>query len=56
MRPTQTFQKRQKELARKEKQRAKAQRKAQRKLEKEAPAQDPVPDSSCRSPLTEIFP
>ena len=32
-----TFQKRQKELARKEKQRAKAERKAQRKLEKQSP-------------------
>ncbi|MBZ5569336.1 MAG: hypothetical protein LAN64_15975 [Acidobacteriia bacterium] len=40
MRPSQTFQKRQKELARQEKQRAKAQRKAQRKLEKQAPETD----------------
>ena len=40
MRPSQTFQKRQKELARQEKQRAKAQRKAQRKLEKQEPATD----------------
>lgn len=38
VRPSQTFQKRQKELARQEKQRAKAQRKLQRKLEKQAPA------------------
>lgn len=42
MRPSQTFQKRQKELARQEKQRAKAQRKQQRKLEKQAPAEDVV--------------
>jgi hypothetical protein len=42
MRPSQTFQKRQKELARQEKQRAKAQRKLQRKLEKQAPAEDAV--------------
>ena len=42
MRPSQTFQKRQKELARQEKQRAKAQRKQQRKLEKQAPAEDIV--------------
>jgi hypothetical protein len=50
MRPSQTFQKRQKELARQEKQRAKAQRKAQRKLEKQAPAEDIVHrsgESSC---------
>ena len=40
MRPSQTFQKRQKELARQEKQRAKAQRKQQRKIEKQAPAED----------------
>jgi hypothetical protein len=41
MRPSQTFQKRQRELARQEKQRTKAQRKAQRKLEKQAsPAAD----------------
>jgi hypothetical protein len=40
MRPSQTFQKRQKELARQEKQRAKAQRKLQRKLEQPAPADD----------------
>ena len=46
MRPSQTFQKRQKELARQEKQRAKAQRKQQRKLEKQAPATDVDPDSS----------
>ena len=37
MRPSQTFQKRQRELARQEKQRAKAQRKQQRKIEKESP-------------------
>jgi hypothetical protein len=42
MRPSQTFQKRQKELARQEKQRAKAQRKQQRKLEKQAPTEDIV--------------
>ena len=36
MRPSQTFQKRQRELARQEKQRAKAQRKQQRKLEKQS--------------------
>jgi hypothetical protein len=54
MRPSQTFQKRQKELARQEKQRAKAQRKAQRKLEKEAPAHDAVPDPSSRPP--EVLP
>jgi hypothetical protein len=45
MRPSQTFQKRQKELARQEKQRAKAQRRLQRKLEKQAPAEDIVPQS-----------
>jgi len=45
MRPSQTFQKRQKELARQEKQRAKAQRKQQRKLEKQAPAEDIVQQS-----------
>jgi len=45
MRPSQTFQKRQKELARQEKQRAKAQRKQQRKLEKQAPAEDIVSES-----------
>ena len=45
MRPSQTFQKRQKELARQEKQRAKAQRKQQRKLEKQAPAEDIVHQS-----------
>jgi hypothetical protein len=45
MRPSQTFQKRQKELARQEKQRAKAQRKAQRKLEKQAPSSDMATDS-----------
>ncbi len=43
MRPSQTFQKRQRELARQEKQRAKAQRKQQRKLEKQAPAEDIAP-------------
>ena len=42
MRPSQTFQKRQKELARQEKQRAKAQRKVQRKLEKQMPEEDIV--------------
>jgi hypothetical protein len=42
MRPSQTFQKRQRELARQEKQRAKAQRKQQRKLEKQAPAEELV--------------
>ena len=42
MRPSQTFQKRQKELARQEKQRAKALRKQQRKLEKQAPAEEIV--------------
>jgi hypothetical protein len=41
MRPSQTFQKRQRELARQEKQRAKAQRKQQRKLEKESPDATP---------------
>jgi len=45
MRPSQTFQKRQKELARQEKQRAKAQRKQQRKLEKQAPEEDIVQQS-----------
>ena len=45
MRPSQTFQKRQKELARQEKQRAKAQRKQQRKLEKQAPTEDVVSPS-----------
>jgi hypothetical protein len=45
MRPSQTFQKRQKELARQEKQRAKAQRKQQRKLEKQAPAENAVQQS-----------
>ena len=45
MRPSQTFQKRQKELARQEKQRAKAQRKQQRKLEKQAPTEDIVEQS-----------
>jgi hypothetical protein len=40
MRPSQTFQKRQRELARQEKQRAKAQRRLQRKIEKQSPAQD----------------
>jgi hypothetical protein len=40
MRPSQTFQKRQRELARQEKQRAKAQRKLQRKIEKQSPTQD----------------
>jgi hypothetical protein len=38
MRPSQTFQKRQRELARQEKQREKAQRKQQRKLEKQSGA------------------
>lgn len=42
MRPSQTFQKRQKELARQEKQRAKMQRKQQRKLEKQTPTEDVV--------------
>jgi hypothetical protein len=42
MRPSQTFQKRQKELARQEKQRAKMQRKQQRKLEKQTPTEDIV--------------
>jgi hypothetical protein len=42
MRPSQTFQKRQRELARQEKQRAKAQRKQQRKLEKQAPGEEPA--------------
>jgi hypothetical protein len=46
MRPSQTFQKRQKELARQEKQRAKAQRRQQRKLEKQAPSEDIVHQSS----------
>jgi hypothetical protein len=41
MRPSQTFQKRQRELARQEKQRAKAQRKQQRKLDKQSPAEEP---------------
>ena len=56
MRPSQTFQKRQKELARQEKQRAKAQRKQQRKLEKQAPAEDIVPQSgeSSHSPDGDI--
>ena len=56
MRPSQTFQKRQKELARQEKQRAKAQRKQQRKLEKQAPAEDIVHQSgeSSISPDGEI--
>ena len=43
MRPSQTFQKRQRELARQEKQRAKAQRKQQRKLEKQSGAEEAVP-------------
>lgn len=38
MRPSQTFQKRQRELARQEKQREKAQRKQQRKLDKQTGA------------------
>lgn len=38
-----TFQKRQKELARKERQKAKAERKAQRKLEKQATPQTEEP-------------
>jgi hypothetical protein len=38
MRPSQTFQKRQREMARQEKQREKAQRKQQRKLEKQSGA------------------
>jgi hypothetical protein len=42
MRPSQTFQKRQRELARQEKQRAKAQRKQQRKLDKQSPAEEPL--------------
>ena len=47
----QTFQKRQKEMARKEKQRAKAERKAQRKLEKESPVlQEVGGDSEPSSP------
>ena len=56
MRPSQTFQKRQKELARQEKQRAKAQRKQQRKLEKQAPAEDIVHQSgeSTHSPDGDI--
>jgi hypothetical protein len=56
MRPSQTFQKRQKELARQEKQRAKAQRKQQRKLEKQAPAEDIVHQSveSSHSPDGDI--
>jgi len=56
MRPSQTFQKRQKELARQEKQRAKAQRKQQRKLEKQAPAEDIVLESgeSTHSPDGDI--
>jgi hypothetical protein len=56
MRPSQTFQKRQKELARQEKQRAKAQRKQQRKLEKQAPEEDIVQPSgeSTSSPEREI--
>ncbi|MGB9105869.1 MAG: hypothetical protein WCC59_13995 [Terriglobales bacterium] len=56
MRPSQTFQKRQKELARQEKQRAKAQRRQQRKLEKQAPAEDIVHPSgeSTSSPDGDI--
>lgn len=44
----QTFQKRQKEMARKERQKAKAERKAQRKLEKQSAPQAAVeqPDHS----------
>jgi hypothetical protein len=56
MRPSQTFQKRQKELARQEKQRAKAQRRQQRKLEKQAPTEDIVQQSgeSTQSPEGDI--
>ena len=56
MRPSQTFQQRQKELARQEKQRAKAQRKQQRKLEKQAPAEEIVHQTgeSSLSPDGEI--
>jgi len=52
MRPSQTFQKRQRELARQEKQREKAQRKQQRKLEKQTgaaeadvPSENPAADT-----------
>ena len=51
MRPSQTFQKRQKELARQEKQRAKAQRKAQRKLEKQEPGTEIDVNGPDGSPL-----
>jgi hypothetical protein len=56
MRPSQTFQKRQKELARQEKQRAKAQRRQQRKLERQAPTEDIVQQSgeSTQSPEGDI--
>ncbi len=43
MSSNQTFQKRQKEMARKEKQRAKAERKAQRKLNKLSPQSEDSP-------------
>jgi len=42
-----TFQKRQKEMKRLEKQRAKAERRAQRKLEKSAGSGTPPPDESA---------
>ena len=49
-----TFQKRQKEMARKERQKAKAERKAQRKLEKQAspPADEAEPNSQGESAET----
>ena len=52
MRPSQTFQKRQRELARQEKQRAKAQRKLQRKQEKLSPPEEIV-HSPAGPPSTE---
>ncbi len=51
MRPSQTFQKRQRELARQEKQRAKAQRKLQRKMEKQSATESPSEEAG--GPSTE---
>lgn len=48
-----SFQKRQKEQARKEKQRLKQERKQQRKLERDAPESD-VPDTAAISQTAEV--
>ena len=57
MRTSQTFQKRQKEMARKEKQNAKAQRRLQRKMEKQSPNGDPnLPTEDAAEPADSLDP